>query len=169
VHGYRVRVRLPVPTPRDVSQLLTLVPRALGLLDDVQALLDRIEGTRQNADALIDRIEQPVGRMATLLDSLEPSLAKLQPTLERIADTTDPDEVEALVRLVDHLPTLVEQVERDIMPILGTLGSVAPDLHDLLQVTRELNEMLAKVPGFSRIKKRVKAEQSEDETDAPVG
>ena len=163
-----MRVRLPVPTPRDVSHLLTLVPRAFGLLDDVQALLDRIEGTRQNADALIARIEQPVTRMVTLLDSLEPSLTALQPTLERIADTTDPDEVEALVRLVDHLPTLVEQVERDIMPILSTLGSVAPDLHDLLQVSRELNEMLAKVPGLSRIKKRVQAEESDDDTDAPV-
>ena len=80
-------MRLPVPTPRDVSQLLTLVPRALGLLDDVQALIARIEQTRQSADALIGRIEQPVDRLVVLLDGLEPPLTKLQPTIERLAQT----------------------------------------------------------------------------------
>jgi hypothetical protein len=40
------------------------------------------------------------------------------------------------------------------MPVMRTLQSVAPDLHELLSVSRELNEMLAKVPGISRIRNR---------------
>ena len=52
--------------------------------------------------------------------------------------------------------------------LMGTLGSVAPDLHDLLAVSRELNDMLAKLPGFGRIKRRIDEEQGEDETDATV-
>ena len=177
-------MRVAVPTPRDVlsvldragdavEHLLTAAPRLMGLLDaadrvlgDVQALLDRIEGTRANADALVARIETPVDRLVALLDQVEPPLTALQPTLERLADTTDQHEIDALVTLVDHLPTLVDQLERDIMPILGTLGSVAPDLHDLLQVSQELNDMLAKVPGLGRIKRRVDAQQSADADDA---
>jgi hypothetical protein len=38
---------------------------------------------------------------------------------------------------------------------------VAPDLHDLLDVSRELNDMLAGLPGIGRIKKRIDEEQAE--------
>ena len=66
------------------------------------------------------------------------------------------------MRLVDHLPALTDQVERDVLPVLTTLGSVAPDLHELLNVSRELNEMLGQVPGISRMKKRIDKQQAED-------
>ena len=175
-------MRLPsVPGPRDVlqlversgdaiEQLLAAVPRigrllddAERLLDDVGALIDRIEVTRLGADTLVRNAEVPIGRTAALLDSLEPSLTTLQPTLERLADTTHPEEVEALVGLIDHLPQLVLQLERDVLPVMTTLGSVSPDLHDLLDVSKELNEMLAKLPGMGRIKKRVDEQQGFDQ------
>jgi hypothetical protein len=35
---------------------------------------------------------------------------------------------------------------------MQVLSSVAPDLHDLLDTSRELNEMLARVPGISRLR-----------------
>ncbi len=47
------------------------------------------------------------------------------------------------------------KMETDVIPILESLTSVAPDLHDLLDVSRELNEMLAKLPGMGAIKRRV--------------
>ena len=74
----------------------------------------------------------------------------------------------ALVRLVDHLPELTQRVESDVLPVLATLGSVAPDVHDLLTVARELNDMLAKIPGMARIKRRIDEEEGEDGTEAPV-
>lgn len=181
VRGYRDDMRLPlVPSPSDVRSLLeagsdllervlATGPRVVGLLDDaerlvrsVDALIARIEGTRQAADALIERIGEPVSHIERLVDVLEPALTTVQPTLQRLADTTHPSEVDALVTLVDHLPGLVGQLERDIVPILGSLGSVAPDLHDLLDVSRELNEILGKVPGLGRIKRRVDEQQAEE-------
>ena len=56
----------------------------------------------------------------------------------------------------------VEQAERDLLPVMRTLGTVAPDLHDLLDVSRELNGMLAKLPGMGRIKRRVDVQQGLD-------
>jgi ABC-type transporter Mla subunit MlaD len=184
---YGGAMRLPsvpgLPGPHDVlallgragdavELLLAAVPRVGSLLDeverllgDVDALIERIEGTRRSADALIERTGGTVGQIVTLTESLEPSLTRLQPTIERLAETTDPHEVDALVGLIDHLPLLLEQVERDILPILGSLGSVAPDLHDLLDVSRELNEMLAKLPGMGRIKKRVDEQQALEKLD----
>ena len=170
---------MKVPDPRD---LLAVVPRTLDLVGQIEQvvarvgkLLDRIEAVTADADAVvkrvdsvIDQVDPLVARLATQLESLEPSLTKLQPTLERLADTTDPDEVAALVQMVDHLPELTERLERDILPVMGTLGSVAPDLHDLLSVSRELNDMLAKVPGLGRIKKRIDEEQGRDDTDEMI-
>ena len=64
------------------------------------------------------------------------------------------------MQLIDHLPDLTERFERDVLPVMTTLGTVAPDLHDLLDVSRELNEMLGKLPGLGRIKRRVEEEQA---------
>jgi uncharacterized protein YoxC len=155
----------------------------VGLLDDaerliarVNALVDDIEVTRESADAVVARTDAVVGqasalvdtlgplnkRLVALLDSTEPSLQKLQPTLERLAETTDPHEVDALVKVIDQLPRLADKLETDIMPILDSLNSVAPDLHDLLDVSRELNEMLAQVPGMGRMKRRIDEQQERD-------
>ena len=170
-------VRL-VPTPRDVigvvergsdalEQLLAAAPRVTGLLTAVEqlvaevgALVRRIEGTRASVDELVGRVDATVGRVAVLLDRLEPPLTTLQPTLEQLAATTDHHEVDALVALLDHLPRLVGQLENDVLPVLTTLGSVAPDLHDLLDSSRELSVLLAKMPGFGLVRRRVEDRQA---------
>jgi DNA repair ATPase RecN len=163
-----------------VESLLAAAPRAMGLLDDasallarVDALLERIEETRAAADGVVGRTDAVVAkaealvgttgplteRLGSLLDSTEPAITKLQPTLERLADTTDPAEVDALVSVIDMLPVLAARLETDIVPVMNSLSTVAPDLHDLLDVSRELNEMLAAVPGLGWVKKRVDERQ----------
>ena len=166
-----------------LEQLLGAVPRVVSLLDDAEALVrrvgglvDDIETTRAAADGVVERSDATVGRaeqlltsvaplnerLAALLDRLEPPLTRLQPTLERLAATTDPHEVDAMVELIDHLPTIAHKMEVDIIPVLDSLGTVAPDLHDLLDVSRELNEMLGQIPGISRMKKRIDKQQEAD-------
>ncbi|MGH3308139.1 MAG: hypothetical protein ACRDOX_10665 [Nocardioides sp.] len=155
----------PIPGPRDVVQLVDRVTGLLStaeqLLADAGELLARIERTRASAEDVVARTEATVTRADDLIGRLEPSLTQLQPTLERLAETTDPREVDAMVALVDQLPLLASKLETDVIPVLHTLTSVAPDLHDLLDVSRELNEMLAKLPGMGRLKKRVDEEQAE--------
>ena len=163
-----------------VEQLLGAVPRLVSLLDDAEALVRRVGGlvddiasTRLAADGLVERADATLGRtdvlltsvvplndrLTALLDRLEPPLTTLQPTLERLAETTDPREVDAMVELIDHLPALAHKMETEIVPVLDSLSSVAPDLHDLLDVSRELNEMLGQIPGISRMKKRIDRQQ----------
>ena len=160
----------PIPGPRDVVHLLERVTGLLGnaehLLASAEALVQRIEQTRAGADEVVARTaatvtgaDELVQRILPTLDRLQPSLDQLAPTLERLAETTDPDEVDAMVALVDHLPLLVGKLETEVVPILETLSTVAPDLHDLLDTSKELNEMLAKLPGMGRIKERVERQQ----------
>ena len=173
-----------------VEALLGAVPRVLALLDQVEALVaraslvvDRVEvvadaataevarvgGVVDAAAAQVERVGGVVdgaavqaGRAAVLVDLLEPSLTTLEPTLRTLADTTHPEEVAALVTLIDHLPAVTLQVERDILPVMASLGSVAPDLHELLDVSRELNEILGKIPGIGRLKRRVEEDEDGD-------
>lgn len=171
-------MRLPLPDPRELPRaLLGLPERVFGLLDSAEALLGRvdallvrIEGTRRDADAVVRRVDAIAGdaeplveRLETLLGRLEPPLTTLEPTLRTLADTTSPAEVQALVTMVDHLPELTRRLEEELLPIMTTMGSVAPDIHDLLDVSRELNEMLGKLPGMGRIKRRVEEQQEDDE------
>ena len=144
------------------------VARVGGVVDAATAEVARVGGVVDAATAQVERVGgvvdgagAQVGRAAVLIDLLEPSLTTLEPTLRTLADTTHPEEVAALVTLVDHLPAVTLQVERDILPIMASLGSVAPDLHELLDVSRELNEILGKIPGIGRIKRRVE-EEDED-------
>ena len=130
------------------------VARVGGVVDAATAEVARVGG-------VVDGAGVQVGRAAVLIDLLEPSLTTLEPTLRTLADTTHPEEVAALVTLIDHLPAVTLQVERDILPIMASLGSVAPDLHELLDVSRELNEILGKIPGIGRLKRRVE-EEDED-------
>jgi hypothetical protein len=172
-----------------------LLGNAERLLRDGSALVDRIETTRLEAQALVERTEvtrdradelvtglEPTTRRAVallaaleptaeravaLLESMEPSLLKLQPTLERLAETTDPREVDAMVAMIDQLPLLAAKLETDVIPVLNTLTTVSPDLHDLLDVSRELNLMLAKLPGMGRVKRRVDEQQEIEEGHRP--
>lgn len=186
-------MRLPVPGPSDlvaalgrgaeqVDALIGAVPRLLTLLDQAEVLLVRVGAAVDQVEVVTGRAAAVLERTSTIVDAAEAQLntitplaeglvsplTQLQPTLELLAQTTHPDEVAALVRLVDHLPELTARVEEDVLPVMTTLGSVAPDLHDLLAVSRELNDMLAKLPGLGRIKRRIDEQQSEDGTTAPV-
>ncbi len=153
----------PIPGPRDVVALVErvsgLLTSAEQLLNDAAGLIARIDATRAAADLVVEHTEATTARAGALLDRLEPVLSRLQPTLERLAETTDPREVDALVQLIDQLPLLAAKMDTDVIPVLNSLSSVSPDLHDLLDVSRELNQMLAKLPGMGRLKQRVDEEQ----------
>ena len=178
-----------------LPRAIDLLGGAERLLRDGSALIDRIETTRVDAQALVERTEvtrsradelvislepttrragellaslEPTAERATaLLEAMEPSLLKLQPTLDRLAETTDPREVDAMVAMIDQLPLLAAKLETDVIPVLNTLTSVSPDLHDLLDVSRELNLMLGKLPGMGRVKQRVDDQQEIDEGHRP--
>lgn len=171
-----------------LARVTGLLGRAERTLDEADGLVARIEETRRHADDLVARTEASraqvdplvnrmslladelpalVARLTALLDGLEPSLTTLQPTLERLAETTDAREVDALVAMVDRLPELGRALEEQVIPVMSSLRTVSPDIHDLLDTSRELNEMLAKLPGMGRVRKRVEEAQEAEQAGSP--
>ncbi len=164
-----------------IEQAIALVPRLAAVVTEVetiaarvQAVVTNIEETQASAHAAVERTagvvadaERLTARLGPLVDEFEPSLRKLEPVLRRLADTTDADEVAAVVAMIDLMPELVDKLNKDIVPILDTLGTVAPDLRDLLDTSKELNEMLGALPGLGRVKRRIEEKQDlEDELRA---
>ena len=60
-------------------------------------------------------------------------------------------------------PTSCEKLDSDILPVLDTLGTVAPDLRDLLDLSRVMNELLGAIPGLGHVKRRAEEGQAEDD------
>ena len=142
-----------------------LVERAGALLAAGELLLDRADRLLSQADGLLGQAGGPLEQASQLLARFQPALSTLAPMIDQLAATTSPDEVAALIRLIDTLPELVQRLETEILPILATFGTVAPDVRDLLDTTMELNEILGSVPGLGRIKKRVEERQERQDLD----
>jgi ABC-type transporter Mla subunit MlaD len=156
-----------------VPQLAQAAPRLLRLLDTVEALVprlaalvDEIDATNRRARELIERAagtEAIAGvaadtaagiaaRVSDLLDRYEPGLHKLHPVVDGAAQQVDTAEIASLVEIT---PALFRTTAQELMPVLQTLRTVAPDLHELLETSRLLNEMLGAVPGLGRVKRRL--------------
>ena len=133
--------------------------RATAAVDHVEQVEVRVDGVLDRTEGVVARIAQLTRRIEPLLDRFQPTLDKLEPMLARIAETTSPDEIDAIVRLVDALPAIVDKLDADILPVLDTLATVAPDLRDLLDVSKELNELIGSVPGLGRVKKKIDENQ----------
>jgi ABC-type transporter Mla subunit MlaD len=166
-----------------VEQLVDRADQAIEAVDETRkradALVAGVDQTRERADelvartgavvdtaqALVAQAEQLIGRGGQLRDAFEPSLQRLAPIAARLSESTSQAEVDAVVQLIDSLPHLVTSLDQDILPILGTLNTVAPDVRDLLNTMMEFNEILGSVPGLGRIKKRVEERQEAEDRD----
>ena len=186
-------MRLPGPTDvvrmagqgyEAAERAMALVPRLVTIVADVEqvmirvhALITGIHQTNERAAQLVDRTdavmvrvekvvattEKLTGELAPLVDRLQPVLEKLEPMVAHLADTTSPAEVDAVVKLINTLPELSDKLQSDILPVLDTLGTVAPDLRDLLDASKQLNEMLGGLPGLGRIKRKIEDRQEAED------
>jgi ABC-type transporter Mla subunit MlaD len=129
------------------------------------AAIAGVDGTRAAADQLVGRASGLLDTATPLVAAYEPTLEKLAPLLARFADDLDPAEVEALVKLVDRLPTLVTHLDEDVLPVLATLDNVAPDVHALLDTVQDLRELAKGFPGSKLFRRRGAEEIAEEEAE----
>ncbi len=122
----------------------------------VGATIDRADGTVGRAEGLVGRIEPLIG-------AYEPALTALAPSVRRLADTLEPHEVEAVVKLIDTLPQLVTHLDEDILPVLESLGNVGTDVHVLVDTMQDLREVVKGFPGSRLFRRRGAEEIAEEE------
>jgi ABC-type transporter Mla subunit MlaD len=172
-------VTRPVITVLDATAALAALPRrVVEMVIEVEQTLAAVNAATKRTDALIDRIDDIASRAegavyaayetvgaaaaaikqasaitataAPLLESYSEPLRLLEPTVRRLADTTDAREVDALVKLIERLPRLVNAMDDDVMPLLDRLDQSGPDLNQLLDSVSDLNRMAGRLPKVFR-------------------
>ncbi|MET7963467.1 hypothetical protein [Micromonospora zamorensis] len=156
----------------------TAIDTATGVAAAAAVVVREAEQVSRTASTVVTSAEAVAGRAAgtvgaaaeaaataaELLAAYEPALRRAAPMAGRFVEQLSHEEVTAAIRLVDELPKLKEHLTADILPILATLDRVGPDLHDLLDVARDLKLAVAGIPGLGMLRRR-----GEKLSDEPVG
>ncbi|WP_375481348.1 hypothetical protein [uncultured Jatrophihabitans sp.] len=102
-----------------------------------------------------------VPRVGTLLDTAECLLARLDALLTRF------EQDEGVLRTTVEKATASEAEIRELLPVLSSLRTAAPDLTELVGLSRGLNEIIGALPGLGKAKRRVdeKLEDAEAKRD----
>jgi hypothetical protein len=153
------------------DEIVDLANRTQAKADDA---IERVGATQQKADDAIERVGATQQKADELVDRMQPlvvdyaaPLRRLAPSIGRLAETLDPDEVEAIVRLVDRLPDMVDRLERSVLPALANMDNVGDDVHDLLDTMQDLRQVVKGFPGSRLFRRRGAEEIAEEEsTDA---
>ncbi|GAA3339167.1 hypothetical protein GCM10020358_21930 [Amorphoplanes nipponensis] len=98
-----------------------------------------------------------------LLDGYAPALRRAAPLAVRFIEELTPEEVTAAIRMIDELPRLRRHLTEDVMPLLGKLDQVGPDLHSLLEVTNDLHLAIIGLPGLKMLRRRGEERVAEDD------
>jgi hypothetical protein len=92
-----------------------------------------------------------------------PALRHAAPLANRFIEELTPEEVTAAIRMIDELPRLRQHLSEDVMPLLGKLDQVGPDLHSLLEVTNDLHLAIIGLPGLKMLRRRGEERVAEDD------
>lgn len=126
------------------------------VVGETEDIVGRAGRTAARADGIAATADE-------LMSAYETTLRQGAPMAHRFVDQLTPEEIDAAIRLVDELPKLTEHLTSDVLPILAKLDRVGPDIHDLLEVTRDLKLAVAGIPGLAMLRRR--GERMNDEAD----
>ncbi|MGX4710169.1 ribulose 1,5-bisphosphate carboxylase large subunit [Rhodococcus sp. DMF-1] len=167
-----------------------LVGRIDGVVTDAREIVARIDDVVTEARATVGRVGEVVdsssavvGEAATvarraqdvvasagrtsdsageLLDTYAPMATRAAPLAGQFIDELSAEEVHAAVVLLDQLPELADRMTA-LMPILGTLETVAPEIHELLGVAKDVRQAIVGVPGFDFLRRRGENKENGDD------
>ena len=174
--------------PESLLRLADVAPRVVALLDTaeramarvvvllarleqdeerIQQVVSSVAGSERAARRVIDAVAATEQRVDDLVESYAPALRSMSDTVDYASTRFGPQQVDELVAYLGFLPML-RTIDREVVPMMQTLTSVAPDLTELLAVSRALNELMGSLPGLGRAKKRVDEELAREQ-DRPDG
>ncbi|MDI9901538.1 ribulose 1,5-bisphosphate carboxylase large subunit [Rhodococcus sp. IEGM 1409] len=160
VHWSLSTAAFAVTLPTRLEALLFAVERLVARINQIADNVDRVvigaAAVTVRAETLVEAVEQTSDIAGELLEIYEPIALQLAPLAARFADDLSEAEVSAAIKLIDQLPELTDRVAA-VLPILGTLDSVSPEIHELLGVVKDLRQAIVGVPGFHFFRKRGEA------------
>ncbi|MFF5052279.1 hypothetical protein ACFY1S_03720 [Micromonospora sp. NPDC000663] len=144
-----------IDTATEVATAAAVVVREADQVARLAAtVVTEADAVAGSAATTVGTATQAAATAAELLSAYEPALRRAAPMAGRFVEELSHEEITAAIHLIDELPKLKEHLTADILPILATLDRVGPDLHDLLDVTRDLKLAVAGIPGLGMLRRR---------------
>ena len=131
-----------------------VVGSAAATTDAATAIITDAAATTGAASAAVLRVAKATGEAEELLNAYGDTLRKAAPLAAQFVSELSADEVRAAIKMVDALPALRHHLTDDVMPLLGKLDQMGPDLHKLLEVTEDLHLAIAGLPGLKMLRRR---------------
>ena len=153
-------------TQRKADAAITAVGDTQRKADDA---ITAVRETTTSAAGTLTTADELVGRLSPLMADYEGPLRQMAPSVQRLAETLDPHEIEALIVLIDRLPVLVTHLDEDILPVLRSLGGVGTDVHDLLDTVQDLRQVVKGFPGSKLFRRRGAEEIAQEEAEEAPG
>lgn len=144
-----------------------VITRASSITDGAASVVTGAEQITASASSVVLQAGDATRSAAELLRAIEPVTAQGMPLASTFVNELSEQEVAAAVRMVDQLPRLAEHLETDIMPVLATLDRVGPDMHELLNVVKDLRQAIDGVPGLAYFRRRGQQPALPDPTADP--
>lgn len=142
---------------RQVSGVVDGAARAVAAADAVIAacatLVDRTAVVANEAEVVVGSAARSAAVADELLAIYRPVALDAAPLASRFVDEISEDEVHAAVKLLDQLPELTDRTAA-LLPILATLDTVSPEIHELLEVVKDVRQAIIGVPGFGFFRRR---------------
>jgi methyl-accepting chemotaxis protein len=150
-----------------------VVVQAAGVADGADQVVRRIVPITGAAEAVLESVGATSAGAQALLEILQPMAERGAPLLQHFIDEFSIQELQALIRLIDQVPQFTEHMESDIMPVLAKLDQVGPDVHELLDVLKDVRLAIQGMPGFAMFRRRGADKEDEliderPETPPPV-
>jgi hypothetical protein len=151
-------VEAAVGLPERVGRLLTdterLIARTAAIAEQAAAVVARTEATVTVAEQAVATARSAAELADSLLSRYAPLAERAEPLARLFVEELSEQEVRGAIRLVDLLPELAVYMERDVLPILATMDRVGPDLHELLEVSKDVRHAIHGIPGFRFFERR---------------
>lgn len=138
-----------------------VVTKAGAVAADAAGVIDQSTAVAERAGEVVAQAAGTSSAAGTLLSTYAPIAEQAAPLARRFVEEFSPEELHAAIRLIDQLPALTEHLETDIMPILATLDRVGPDVHDLLDVLKDVRQAINGIPGFGYFRRRGERDDAE--------
>ncbi|MBY6363725.1 ribulose 1,5-bisphosphate carboxylase large subunit [Rhodococcus corynebacterioides] len=150
-------VVLVAALPSRIDDLFSRVDALIASIEEITAraggVIEAAARTTDDAAEVIVGAGDASERARTMIADIQPIADRGIPLGRRFVDNFSETELDASIRMVDQLPELMERMEA-IMPILATMDTVAPEIHQLLEVTKDVRKAVIGIPGFKFFRNR---------------
>lgn len=145
-----------------VTEVRATVGRVGEVVDSSSAVVGEAATVARRAQDVVASAGRTSDSAGELLDTYAPMATRAAPLAGQFIDELSAEEVHAAVVLLDQLPELADRMTA-LMPILGTLETVAPEIHELLGVAKDVRQAIVGVPGFNFLRRRGEDKENGDD------